>query len=428
MKRLLLLSLSPAALLVILTGPVVQVGVAQLQLPATLVGGLVAFQMLLAVLRPWLGRLGDGHPRGDQGRLALLRLGLALTWATLPLLLLGLLALGHGWPQWGTPLRALALIAALLLVLLLGTGNHLSQTMQAALLLSNEPPERRSAVVRRVWLWLSGFTVAASLLSGVLLRALAPLPLGQQLLGLWGLWAVVLLAIALSIQPRELPAERPSAAAATTTIHAPWQTLDRRLVAVLLLAHAPLYSQEVLVDPWATGLFGWPLAGTTTLMGLWALGALLGQLWAMHWPLPAPLAAWGVALLYGLCGLRGLIAPLAGLPIPALMLAMGLASGWLQQWLAGEVGKRCQGQQLGETVGWLGAAVVLSRSIGIAVAGPLLDGSGLLLGERTAGSFGLAFAVLAGVLAVGGWVCRNAGHPISCRFQKTQAGALFKKP
>lgn len=49
---------------------------------------------------------------------------------------------------------------------------------------------------------------------------------------------------------------------------------------------------------------------------------------------------------------------------------------------------------------------VLSRSIGVAVAGPLLDGAGLLLGERTAGGFGLAFGVLAAVLAVVDWVCR----------------------
>lgn len=416
MRRLLLVSLSPAALLVILTGPVVQVGVAQLQLPASLVGGLVAFQMLLAVLRPWLGRLGDRHPRGDRGRLALLWLGLALTWTTVPLLLLGLLALGAGWPQWGAPVRALAVLIAALLVLVLGAGNHLSQTMQAALLLSGEPAERRSAVVRQLWLWVSGFTVAASLLSGTLLRALAPLPLSQQLLGLWAPWAVVLLVVGLVIQPCHRPANPPRAEAAKPS-RVPWRALDRRLVAVLLLAHAPLYSQEVLVDPWTTGLFGWPLANTTTLLGLWALGTVLGQLWAVRWRLPAPLAAWSVALLYGLCGLRGLVAPLTSLPIPALMLAMGLASGWLQLWLAGEVGQRCEGEQLGETVGWLGAAVLLSRSLGVAVAGPLLDGAGLLLGERTAGSFGLVFALLASVLAAGGWAC-GSGRREADRFRK----------
>lgn len=410
MKRLLLISLSPAVLLVILTGPVVQVGVAQLQLPASLVGGLVAFQMLLAVLRPWLGRLGDRHPRGERGRLALLRLGLVLTWATVPLLLLGLLVLGAGWPHWDVPLRALAVLVAALLVLVVGTGNHLTQTMQAALLVSREPAERRSAVVRQLWLWLNAFTVAASLLSGALLRGLAALPLGQQLLGLWALWAAVLLGIGLSIRPTALPANPPNAAA-VPSYRASWRTLDRPFIAVLLLAHAPLYSQEVLVDPWATGLFGWPLASTTTLLGLWALGTLVGQLWAMRWPLPAPLATWSVALLYGLCGLRALITPLASLPIPLLMLGLGLASGWLQLWLAGQVGRRCQGPQLGETLGWLGAALVLSRSIGVAAAGPLLDGAGLLLGHRTAGSFGLAFALLAGVLAAGGWACRGAEHP-----------------
>lgn len=189
-----------------------------------------------------------------------------------------------------------------------------------------------------------------------------------------------------------------------------YRVLGGGLIAVLLLAHAPLYAQEVLIDPWATKLFGWPLAATASLIGCWALGTLLGQGWALWRSVPPVQACLAVALVYGLIALRQPVPLLQGLPIPLLVVALGLASGWLQLWLAGEVGKRCQGQQLGETVGWLGAAVVLSRSIGVAVAGPLLDGSGLLLGERTAGSFGLAFALLAGVLAMGGWACRGEGR------------------
>lgn len=78
-----------------------------------------------------------------------------------------------------------------------------------------------------------------------------------------------------------------------------------------------------------------------------------------------------------------------------------------QLWLTGEVGRRCCDQRIGETVGWLGAALVLSRGLGIALGGPRLDGAGALVGEQTDTAFGLAFGVLALLMGAGAWSSRQ---------------------
>lgn len=440
MNRLLLISISPAVLLVILTGPFVQVGIAQLGLPASLVGGLVALQMLLSVLRPWLGRLGDRHPAGRAGRVTLLQQGLALTWCSLPLLLLGLLQLGRHWSEAPVHLRVVAVAGEVALMGGVGLGNQLAQTMQTAKLIEQAPFDQRPAVVRRLWVATNLFTVLVSGLSAVVLHALRGRDLSQQLLGLWGIWVPVVLIAAVvglggvggerlwlrgasgarigssgaAIQPGEDGGEADAAANGGPLESPPHRVLRGGLLAVLLLAHAPLYSQEVLIDPWASDLFGWPLAATATLAGSWALGTLAGQLVALRRQVQPQQACLGVALVYSLLALRAPLPELQRLPIPLLVAALGLASGGLQLWLAGEVGARCAGRRIGETVGWLGAALVLSRCLGVALAGPLLDGAGVLAGEQSAAAFGLAFGALALLMAAGAWSCR--------RLQRNSAG------
>lgn len=417
MNRLLLVSISPAALLVILVGPFVQIGVAQLGLPASVVGGLVALQMLVSATRPWLGRLGDRHPRGAAGRLALLRLGLVLTWCTLPLVLLGLLQIGRLWPEASPSLRSLVVAAVAALMLILALGNHLSQTMQAALLIEPLPAESRSRIVRWLWLCMNLFTVLASLLSASVLQGLKTQSLGGQLIGLWSFWALVVCVMgALGLRRLQLTTgTATSAPPAASRGGAGIRTLlGGGFLPLLCLVHAPLYAQEVLLDPWATRLFGWPLAATTTLIGTWAVGTLLGQGSALLRPVRPSIACLGVALVYGLLALRAPVEVLHHLPIPLLVAGLGMVSGWLQLWVAGQVGERCGGNVVGEMVGWLSAAVVFSRSLGVALGGPLLDGAGRLLGTHSAGAFALAFGCLAALMLAGACCCWRLERVAAC--------------
>jgi len=415
MNRLLLVSISPAALLVILVGPFVQIGVAQLDLPASLVGGLVALQMLVSAARPWLGRLGDRHPRGAAGRMALLRWGLLATWCSLPLVLLGLLQLGRLWPQAVSGQRSLAVAAVAALMLIVALGNHLSQTMQAALLMEPLPAASRSRIVRRLWLCMNLFTVLASLLSAGLLQGLRALTLGGQLIGLWLFWALVVsLMAALVLRRVRLPIAATAPVAADGGGAGLGTLLRGGFLPLLFLIHAPLYAQEVLLDPWATRLFGWPLAVTATLIGSWAIGTLLGQGWALLRPVRPSIACLGVGVIYLLLALRAPLGGLQLLPIPLLVICLGLASGWLQLWVAGQVGERCGGNRVGETVGWLGAAVVFSRSLGVAIGGPLLDGAGQLLGSHSAAAFALAFGCLALLMLAGACCCLRLELAAGC--------------
>lgn len=80
--------------------------------------------------------------------------------------------------------------------------------------------------------------------------------------------------------------------------------VDRALLGFLLIAYPALFVQEVLLDPFASRLFGWSLASTTALGGLWALGAVAGLLLLAAcvagsgpsvevWPRWRPTSCWG---------------------------------------------------------------------------------------------------------------------------------------
>lgn len=87
-----------------------------------------------------------------------------------------------------------------------------------------------------------------------------------------------------------------------------------------------------------------------------------------------------------------------------------LAAGLVQGWVADQVGRRCCGARLGERAGGWDAAIVLNRSLGLALAGPLLDGPSRALGLERGPSFATALLVSA-VLALAGLVLGGPAQP-----------------
>jgi BCD family chlorophyll transporter-like MFS transporter len=422
--RLLLICLVPAVTLMLLAGPFTQIGIAQLGLPASMVGGLVALHPLTAVVRPILGRLSDRRPLLGYRRSGYLAVGVVWVWLMQPLPLLGLLLLGHHWPQLDGLARLGAVLAEAATMVLLGLGSQLTQTMLCALLLDTAPPPQRGRAIAELFLVQITLLVVVSLASSQLLRLGAFLPLATRLLGLWLVWLVVALPLVLvclrrlevriATRPGPAPAAGlgPIGTMAVAGAGTPSQDVgggpspvrvDRALLGFLLIAYPALFVQEVLLDPYASRLFGWSLASTTALGGLWALGAvaglLLGRVCGWQRALSGGLATMAAYVLLALGGLRPMILPL---PLPVLLLGAG--AGLTQAWLAEQIARRCNGQRLGEQAGGWSAAVVLSRCLGLALAGPLLDLSlhvfDLPQGRAYALAFGLAAAFSAAGLAL----------------------------
>jgi len=387
---------------VLMGGPFTQIGIVQLGLPASVVAGLVALAPLMAVLRPWFGRLSDHQPLWGFQRSGYLRLGLGGLWLLMPMPLLGLLVLGRHWSAMDPSLRLLAAMGEALLVALPGIANQLLQTSMNALLLELTPEDQRGRAVREVMTALVMAVILVSLVSGWLLNALASLPLSARLMGLWGFWITVALPVALlGCQGLEGAGARPALPMIAPAGPGPLRFLEPRLVLFLLVVHACLFVADVLLDPYASQLHGWSLARTTQLGALWALGSLLGlaaSLWSGLGQLRL-LGCLATALGYGLVA-AGALMPHA-VPLTVLTLLLGVGAGLVQAWLADQIGRRCCGEHLGEQAGGWGAALVLTRSLGLAAAGPLFDLPHRLLGLPMAGAYAVGFG-LAGLAALAG--------------------------
>ncbi|MFN5119225.1 MAG: MFS transporter [Cyanobacteriota bacterium] len=404
--RLLLACLSPAVSLMVLGGPFTQIGIAQLGLPATVVAALVALHPLTAICRPWFGRLSDRFPFWGYRRSGYLRAGLFGSWAVFPLPLLGLLALGHHWPGASAEQRLLALVGEGLLVVLLGLANQLVHTMISTLLLEITPLPQRGGALVELWLVQSCGLVALAGITGLLLRQWQTWPLAHQLLGVWLCWGSLLVPLALwSVAGLESrhgsrhagvapllapPLENPPRRAA---FWAPAGFVDIALFCFLLVLQSALFVQEVLLDPYATERFGWTLSRTTFLGAIWAVGSVGGLLVGERWPRLRRGGCPGTALGYGLlvAGSLGFQA----LPLPLPVLLLGCSAGLVHGWIAHQIGRRCRGDHLGEQAGVWGATVVLSRSLGLLLAGLLFDLPSRLLGFAHGPSYGFAFSVAA---------------------------------
>jgi BCD family chlorophyll transporter-like MFS transporter len=205
---------------------------------------------------------------------------------------------------------------------------------------------------------------------------------------------------------------RPLARTLPSRRQPPLGFLDLPLVLFLLTGHAALFVTDVLMEPYASQLFGWSLAASTRLAGVWAFGALLSLLLTLRSGL-----AWArllgcllTALVQALMALLALAPGALSLPLPLLIVWLGLAAGLVQAWVAEQVGQRCCGSRLGEQAGGWGAAIVLSRSFGLALAGPLLDGPRWLLRLPQAEAFALAL-LAAGLLSLAGLVIPVPARP-----------------
>lgn len=272
--RLGLVQTGLGAIVVLTTSTLNRVMVVELAMPAILPGALVAIHYALQVFRPaW----GHGSDRGARrtpwivGGMAVLATG-------------GLLAsVATAWmathPLFGVALAVVAFG-------LIGAGVGAAGTSLLVLLAKRTDETRRSTAATLVWvMMIAGFIVTTGV-AGQMLDPFSPLRLvivsGSvsvaamvlTLIGVWGVEPREAVVIA-KLSEQKVPSQQGSFRHAIMEV---WAEPKARRFAIFVFVSMLAYSaQDLILEPFAGGVFGFSPGETTKLSGLQHGGTLLGM-------------------------------------------------------------------------------------------------------------------------------------------------------
>jgi BCD family chlorophyll transporter-like MFS transporter len=272
--RLGLVQTGLGAIVVLTTSTLNRVMVIELAMPAILPGALVAIHYVLQVFRPAWGHGSDLGARRTPwivGGMAVLATG-------------GLLAsVATAWmgthPLFGVSLAVVAFC-------LIGAGVGAAGTSLLVLLAKRTDETRRPAAATVVWvMMIAGFIVTTGV-AGQMLDPFSPLRLvivsgsvsvAAMVLTLIGVWG---------IEPREVPVtDKPFKQRVPSregsfrdAIMEVWAEPKARRFAIFVFVSMLAYSaQDLILEPFAGGVFGFTPGETTKLSGLQHGGTLIGM-------------------------------------------------------------------------------------------------------------------------------------------------------
>jgi BCD family chlorophyll transporter-like MFS transporter len=272
--RLGLVQTGLGAIVVLTTSTLNRVMVVELAMPAILPGALVAIHYVLQVFRPAWGHGSDLGARRTPwiiGGMSVLATG-------------GLLAsVATAWMT-TQPLFGVAL--AIVAFCLIGAGVGAAGTSLLVLLAKRTDEKRRAAAATLVWvMMIAGFIITTGV-AGQLLDPFSPLRLvvvsgsvsaaamALTLIGVWGIEPRAAARIAKSSAPLA-PAQKSSFREAFMEV---WAEPKARRFAIFVFVSMLAYSaQDLILEPFAGGVFGFTPGETTKLSGLQHGGTLLGM-------------------------------------------------------------------------------------------------------------------------------------------------------
>ncbi|MES2550220.1 MAG: PucC family protein [Pseudomonadota bacterium] len=280
--RLALFQVSVGMAQVLLLGTLNRVMIVELSVPAMVVALMISIPVLVAPFRALLGHRSDTY-RSALGWKRIPYLWFGSLWqmgglAVMPFALIVLSGDQFKGPTWaGEVLAAVAFLMA-------GLGMHMVQTAGLALAADRATDDTRPRVVAMLYiLYLVGMGISA-LIVGFLLRNYEPLWLVQVVQGCAAV-TLILNVIAFWKQERVKPMSKAERAAPRPSFTGAWKELmhqegARRLLVVVFLGTLAFNMQDVLLEPYGGQVLGLSVSATTVLTALWALGALVGFLWA----------------------------------------------------------------------------------------------------------------------------------------------------
>jgi len=271
--RLGLVQTGLGAIVVLTTSTLNRVMVIELAMPAILPGALVAIHYVLQVFRPaW----GHGSDRGARrtpwivGGMAVLATG-------------GLLA--SVATAWMATQPLFGIVLAVVAFCLIGAGVGAAGTSLLVLLAKRTDEKRRAAAATVVWvMMIAGFIITTGV-AGQMLDPFSPLRLvivsgsvsvAAMALTLVGVWRIEPREIAVfRLFPRKSPSQKSSFREALLEV---WAEPKARRFAIFVFVSMLAYSaQDLILEPFAGGVFAFTPGETTKLSGVQHGGTLIGM-------------------------------------------------------------------------------------------------------------------------------------------------------
>ncbi len=386
LSRLLRLSLFQVTVgmaLVMLVGTLNRVMIVELDVPATLVAGMLALPLLFAPFRTLIGYKSDIHVSAlGLRRIPYIWKGTLCQFGGFAIMPFALLVLsGYGdavdAPRW------IGLSAAALSFLLVGAGVHIVQTVGLALATDLVKEADQPKVVGLMYVMLLLGMVVSALVFGALLENYTPGRLVQVIQGSAVITAVVNLFAMWKQEARSRIRAQEMKTARPRAFRAAWAELAQtrgilRLLAVICLGTFGFGMADVLLEPYGGQALGLSIADTTKLTALFATGTLCGFAIASRLlsgeTAPANLAMSGTMI--GIPGFAAIIfASMGGGTFSFLLgtFLVGLGAGLFGHATLTATMRSAPRNRIGLALGAWGAAQATAAGIGVALAGVVRD-------------------------------------------------------
>jgi BCD family chlorophyll transporter-like MFS transporter len=383
-----------ALVCVFVSGVLNRVMFAELGLPATLIGVLLAIPPLLSPLRLWLGYLSDAYPIRGHRRLPYILGGMVLV------------ALGVASAAWGAMRMAqstlLGLVVMVVAFVCYGMGKNATATAFQALIADVYDETARSRAVATLKAAFIGGIIAGSVVLGNLLDPFSTDKLLIVALAVGG--SAVLFAVlgTLGVEPRGAQTHAASQRARELPF---WETLrrifaDRQVRLFFFFIGATLLAtltQDIFLEPYGAQVFGMSVNETTRLSMYWGVGTLGAMMVSGLWLVNrigrrrvAALGLWIVALTFTSLIITGAIGQ-TWLFI-TLVFLLGVGSGVTAAGTLTLMVDFTTPERAGLLMGTWTVAHQLAEAVGNMLGGVVLDGT-YALSQSYVAAFGAVFAL-----------------------------------
>jgi len=407
--RLSLFQVSCGMALVLLVGTLNRVMIVELDVPASLVGIMLALPLVFAPFRALIGFRSDNHR-------------CALGWRRTPFIWKGTLYQFGGFAIMPFALLVLAgkgeaefaplwigYSSAALAFLMVGAGVHTVQTAGLALATDLTPPESHPKVVGLMYVMLLVGMIASALLFGAALADFTPGRLVQVIQGA-AVTTMLLNGIAMwkqeSRNRRYTP--RDAAQARDPSFSEAWASFSvgegtKRGLVIIGIGTMAFAMADILLEPFGGQVLNFTVSATTKLTALLALGGLLGFIYAAN-SLSYGGNAYRMARNGAVVGIPAFVLVIIAAPLgmPGLFLVgnflIGFGGALFWHGTLTATMNSAPKDQAGLALGAWGAVQATAAGVAMALSGVMRDLVNLAMGA-TEGLWGYA-AVANGYLAV----------------------------
>ncbi len=377
--RLSLIQVSVGVSLVLLVGTLNRVMIVELNVPATLVGVMLALPLLFAPFRALIGFRSDTHQSAlGWRRIPFIFRGTMLQFGGLAMMPFALLVLA-GAGQSGSAPAWIGQLSAGIAFLLVGAGVHITQTVGLALATDQAPESAQPNVVGLMYsMLLIGMIVSALLFGAVLadfshgrliqvIQATAVITFALNFAALWKQEAR---------QPNR-PAPTGRSFAQAWALYAAQPHAIRRLVAVALGTLA-FSMEDILLEPYGGQILGLGVGETTWLTATFAGGGLIGFALASR-ILSRGFDPFRMAVIGAVIGVPAFAMVIVAAPLQGVALfvigvaAIGFGGGLFGHGTLTATMHFAPKDQIGLALGSWGAAQATAAGLGAALGGLLRD-------------------------------------------------------